>query len=311
MKKSWERQNQMKMKKSILTLSLAASVLALSACGNSMDEKVLTSKVGDITKADLYDEMKASAGDQAIQLMMIEKVLEDKYKVSDKAVDAKVEDQKKQIEAQGSDFKQYLASQGMDEDTFKRYAKLNLLQEQAQRDGVKVSDTEIKDYYDRLGKEVKASHILVADEKTAKKLKKQLDDGADFAKLAKANSTDTSSAEKGGELGWFGPDEMVGTFTDAAYALKKGEISDPIKSDYGYHIIKLEDTRTKKVDGSLDDQKAEIKETLQLAKAKEEDPNSTKLQEKISKMMKDADVKIEDKDLKDALASFLGTSSSK
>lgn len=301
----------MNMKKGILAATLATSVLALAACGNGgMDEKVVTSKVGDITVQNLYDEMKESAGSSAVQLIMIEKVLEDKYDVSDKAVDAKVKDQKKQIEAQGTDFKQYLSSQGMTEDTFKRYAKLQLLQEAAQRDGIKVSDDEVKAYYDRLGKEVKASHILVADEATAKKLKKQLDDGADFAKLAKKNSTDTSSAENGGELGWFGPDEMVGAFTDAAYSMKKGEISDPVKSDYGYHIIKVENTRDKKVDGTLDEKKDEIKQTLQLAKAKEEDPNQTKLQEKISKMMKDADIKIEDKDLKDALASFLGSSKS-
>lgn len=300
----------MNIKKGILAATLATSVLALAACGDGgMDEKVVTSKVGDITVQNLYDEMKESAGSNAVQLIMIEKVLENKYKVDEKAVKAKVEEQKKQIEEQGTDFKQYLSSQGMTEDTFKRYAKLQLLQEAAQRDGIKVTDDEIKTYYDRLGKEVKASHILVADEKTAKKLKKQIDDGADFAKLAKKNSTDTSSAENGGELGWFGPDEMVGPFTDAAYDMKKGEVSDPVKSDYGYHIIKLEDTRDKKVDGSLDEKKDEIKEKLQLAKAKEEDPNQTKLQEKISKMMKDADIKIEDKDLKDALSSFLGSSS--
>ena len=101
---------------------------------------------------------------------------------------------------------------------------------------------------------------------------------------------------------------MVGAFTDAAYSMKKGEISDPVKSDYGYHIIKLEGIKDKKVDGTLDEKKDEIKKTLQLTKAKAEDPNQTKLQEKVSKLMKDADIKIEDKDLKDALASFLGSS---
>lgn len=299
----------MNIKKGILAATLATSVLTLAACGNSgMDEKVATSKVGDVTVEQLYKEMKTSAGSQALQLIMLENVLADKYKVTDKEVDKKIEDQKKQIEAQGTDFKTYLTSQGMTEDTFKRYAKLSLLQEAAQRDGVKVSDEEIKTYYDRLGKEVKASHILVADEKTAKKLKKQLDDGADFAKLAKKNSTDTGTGANGGELGWFGPDEMVGAFTDAAYSMKKGEISDPVKSDYGYHIIKLEGTKDKKVDGTLEEKKDEIKKTLQLTKAKAEDPNQTKLQEKVSKLMKDADIKIEDKDLKDALASFLGSS---
>ena len=71
------------MKKTVLSLTLAASVLALSACGNASDEKVATSKVGDVTKDQLYKEMKDSVGDSALQLIIIEKVLSDKYKVSD------------------------------------------------------------------------------------------------------------------------------------------------------------------------------------------------------------------------------------
>ncbi|MEK4138385.1 peptidylprolyl isomerase [Kurthia sp. FSL E2-0154] len=297
------------MKKTVLTLTLAASVLGLAACGNSGDEKVVTSKVGDVTQEQLYKELKETAGDQALQLIMIEKVLENKYKVSDKEVDARYKEQKEQIEAQGQDLKTYLASQGMTEDTFKRYLKLNLLQEKAQTDGIKISDKEAKEYYDRTKKELKASHILVADEKEAKKIEAELKkDPKKFAELAKKNSTDQGTASKGGELGWFGPNQMVQEFTDAAYVMKKGEISEPVKSSYGYHIIKLEDTRVKEVSKSFDDEKDAIKQTLALKKAKAEDPNSTKLQEKIAKLMKDADIKIKDKDLKDALSSFLGSS---
>lgn len=293
------------MKKTVLSLTLAASVLALAACGNSGDEKVVTSKVGDITKDQLYKELKATAGESALQLMMIEKVLEDKYKVSDKEVTAKYNEQKKQIEAQGQEFETYLSSQGMSDDTFKRYMKLNLLQEEAQIDGVKISDEDAKKYYERTKKEVKASHILVADEKEAKKIEKELkEDPKKFSSLAKKNSTDTASATKGGELGWFGPSEMVQEFTDAVYDMKKGEISAPIKSTYGYHIIKLEDTRTKEVKKAFEDSKADIKHDLAVKKAKADDPNSTEVQAKISKLIKDADVKIKDKDLKNALASF-------
>lgn len=194
------------MKKTALTLTIAASVLALSACGNSGDEKVLTSKVGDVTKDQLYSELKSTAGEQALQLMMIEKVLEDKYKVSEKEVKAKFDEQKAQITAGGQDFKTALASQGMNEDTFKRYTKLNLLQEKAQTDGVKISDEEIKKNYDRQKTSLKASHILVADEAAAKKIEKQLkEDPKKFAAIAKKESTDQASASKGGELGWFGP----------------------------------------------------------------------------------------------------------
>ncbi|GEK33490.1 peptidylprolyl isomerase [Kurthia sibirica] len=297
------------MKKTVLSLTLAASVLGLAACGNSGDEKVVTSKVGDITKDQLYSELKETAGDSALQLMMIEKVLEDKFKVSDKEVQAKYDEQKKQIEAQGQDFKAYLAQQGMNEKTFKRYMKLNLLQEKALVDGVKISDEDAKKFYDRTKKELKASHILVADEKTAKKVEKELKaNPKKFAALAKKYSTDTSNAQNGGELGWFGPDKMVAEFTDAAYDMKKGEISEPIKTSFGYHIIKLEDTKAVEVKNSFEKEKESIKKDLAAKKAKAEDPDQTKLQAKIAGYMKDAKIEIKDKDLKNALENFIGKS---
>jgi len=300
------------MKKTALTLTIAASVLALSACGNSGDEKVLTSKVGDVTKDQLYSELKSTAGEQALQLMMIEKVLEDKYKVTDKEVKAKFDEQKAQITAGGQDFKTALASQGMNEDTFKRYTKLNLLQEKAQTDGVKVSDEEIKKNYDRQKTSLKASHILVADEAAAKKIEKQLkEDPKKFAAIAKKESTDSATAAKGGELGWFGPNEMVEEFTNAAYDMKKGEISKPIKSSFGYHIIKLEDTKKVDVKKSFEDSKESIKNDLLVKKAKTDDPNGAKVQEKVAKLMKDAKIEIKDKDLKSALDSFLKKTESK
>ena len=91
--------------------------------------------------------------------------------------------------------------------------------------------------------EVRASHILVADETAAQELLNQLNAGADFAELAKAHSTDTPSAEKGGDLDWFARGAMVKEFEDAAFALEIGEISGIVKSEFGYHIIKLTDRK--------------------------------------------------------------------
>ncbi len=87
--------------------------------------------------------------------------------------------------------------------------------------------------------QVWARHILVADEATAKTIEDQLAKGADFAALAKQYSTDTGSATKGGDLGWFGKGAMVPEFETAAFSLKVGEISQPVKSQYGYHIIQV------------------------------------------------------------------------
>lgn len=109
---------------------------------------------------------------------------------------------------------------------------------------VKLSDEELKKVYDQYkekfksDEQIKASHILVKDEKTAQEVEAQLKKGANFADLAKKYSTD-STAEKGGDLGWFDKGKMVPEFDKAAFALKDGEVSGIVKSNFGYHIIKV------------------------------------------------------------------------
>jgi peptidyl-prolyl cis-trans isomerase C len=91
-------------------------------------------------------------------------------------------------------------------------------------------------------KQVHASHILVKDKATADKLEAKLKKGADFATLAKENSTCPSSSQ-GGDLGFFTRNRMVKEFSDAAFALKPGEISAPVKTKFGYHIIKVNEIK--------------------------------------------------------------------
>lgn len=84
--------------------------------------------------------------------------------------------------------------------------------------------------------QVRASHILVKDEKTAMKLKAEIDGGTDFAKVAKKNSL-CPSKENGGDLGFFGKGQMVKEFEDVAFSLPVGVVSKPVKTEFGYHLI--------------------------------------------------------------------------
>jgi peptidyl-prolyl cis-trans isomerase C len=92
--------------------------------------------------------------------------------------------------------------------------------------------------------EVHARHILVPTEQEAKDIEAQLKGGADFAALAKEKSKDPGAAN-GGDLGYFTKDQMVPEFADAAFKLDKGQISDPVHTQFGWHIIKVEDKRIK------------------------------------------------------------------
>lgn len=89
---------------------------------------------------------------------------------------------------------------------------------------------------------VRASHILVKDEDTAKKLKAEIENGADFAEVAKRHSL-CPSKENGGDLGFFGKGQMVKEFEDAAFSLEEGKVSAPVKTQFGYHLIVVTEKR--------------------------------------------------------------------
>lgn len=112
-----------------------------------------------------------------------------------------------------------------------------------------ISEDDVKAEYDRIvretrGKEeIRARHILVDSEETVKKIAQELEEGGDFEALAKEYSADPGSREQGGDLGYFSEGQMVPEFEKAAFALKKGEVSEPVESSFGWHVIKLVDRR--------------------------------------------------------------------
>ncbi|UTH73211.1 SurA N-terminal domain-containing protein [Chromobacterium sp. IIBBL 290-4] len=156
-----------------------------------------------------------------------------------------------------------------------------VLSQDAVAQGVKVSDAEIQKYYDQhkgdlAGEQRRASHILLAVAKDAKPeqkakvraeaeaiLKEARANPAKFAELAKAKSQDPGSAEKGGDLGFFGHGMMVKQFDDVVFRMKPGQISEVVETEYGFHIIRLDEVKAQ----SLDDVKSVIVDKLQKQKA--------------------------------------------
>jgi len=114
--------------------------------------------------------------------------------------------------------------------------------------------------------EIHARHILVATEAEAKEVEERLKKGEDFATLAKEKSKDPSA--EGGDLGFFSRGQMLKPFEDAAFALKEGEISDPVQTQFGWHIIKVEEKRTRPLP-TFDQVKDQIMAQLTAQKAKE------------------------------------------
>ena len=137
-----------------------------------------------------------------------------------------------------------------------------------------ITDADAKAEYDKFkaqasGTEFHARHILVEKEEDAKALVKQLNGGAKFEDLATKNSKDTGSAQNGGDLGWSAPDAYVPEFSAALAKLKAGEMTqEPVKSQFGFHIIKLEETRPAQFP-AFDDVKGQIMQRMQQQKVAE------------------------------------------
>jgi peptidyl-prolyl cis-trans isomerase C len=145
--------------------------------------------------------------------------------------------------ADSNDFKQRLA-----------FARNKVLMELLLQSEAKsaVTDAAMHKVYEDAAKqmseeqEVHARHILVEKEDEAKAIATELKGGADFAQLAKQKSKDPGAAE-GGDLGYFTKDQMVPEFAEVAFKLEKGQISDPVKTQFGWHIIKVEDKRKRQL----------------------------------------------------------------
>jgi peptidyl-prolyl cis-trans isomerase C len=254
--------------------SVAVTVNGVDIMESQIDEqlKPQLQKMASQLPPQFVEQYKKQLRQQVVERMIIEKLLDEKVKeagivVSDEEADGKLKEiaSQQQPPLSMEDFKALVEAYGQNFDDVKARIKRGMgyqkLMEAQWAGKINVTDEEAKKYYDENAKQIeqiRASHILIkpittdpntdpnkakaAAKAKAEDLLKQIKEGADFAELAKANS-DCPSAKEGGDLGFFGRGQMVPAFEETAFALKPGQVSDIVETQFGYHIIKVTDRK--------------------------------------------------------------------
>lgn len=300
-------------KKLILAAAGVFSIFALAACtGGSQD--IATMKGGTITVDDFYNQTKTNQqSQQFVQQMIILKVYDQKYgkDVSDKDVQAEFDKYEKIAESQGTKLVDQLKQSGLTEKSFKTQIKQQLAYKAGIKAHIKITDEDLKTAWESFHPEVEAQVIQVATEDEAKEIKKQLDDGGDFAKIAKEKSTDTTTSKDGGKVTFDSQSETVAAAVkEAAFKLKDGEVSAPIQStdSTGYQsnftIVKM--LKNKDKGNDMAPYKKELKKIAETTQENDQAFN----QKVTSELLTEANVKIKDDAFKDVLAGFVETKDS-
>ena len=256
-----------------------------------------------ITRRAFVDRLEQVTGEQVLSDLINEQLIgqaakKAKVTVTSAEVEAEMEKLREQI---GPSFDSVLAQYGMTVEDLQKNMELNLLVFKVSTKDVTVSEDALMSFFEEHKSDydqpemVKASHILVETEEKAKEIKKRLAEGADFAELARGESTDPMSAAEGGDLGFFARGRMVPEFEKAAFAMSPGQTSAPVKSEYGYHIIRVTD-RKDAHEATFDDVKDDIERTIKGNQAKS-------AQALASELRLEADVTITDSKYKDLATS--------
>lgn len=298
------------MKKKFLALAIVLGAGLLSGCTNAGEKTAVSYKGGTISEQEVMDSLKKMQGaDSTVQQLIVYQVFEDKYgdDVSTKEVDSQYDQTKKQL---GDSFDSQLKTAGYTEETFKDSIKQSLAFQEGLKKHIKLTDEDLKTAWKTFHPEVEAQIIQVASENDAKDVKKAADKGDDFSKLAKDKSTDTTTKEDGGKVKFDSTTTTVPTeVKEAAFKLKDGQVSDVITSTntstYAteYYVVKMLKNQNKGND--MDKYKKELKEIATDTKLSD----STFRNKVIGEVLKDANVKIKDKDFENVLSTFTSDSS--
>ncbi|MDK4466628.1 peptidylprolyl isomerase [Enterococcus faecium] len=298
------------MKKRFLALAIVLGTGLLSGCTNAGEKTAVSYKGGTISEQEVMDSLKKMQGaDSAVQQLIVYQVFEEKYgdDVSTKEIDSQYDQTKKQL---GDSFDSQLKSAGYTEQTFKDSIKQSLAFQEGLKKHIKLTDEDLKTAWESFHPEVEAQIIQVASEDDAKDVKKAADKGDDFSKLAKDKSTDTTTKEDGGKVKFDSTTTTVpAEVKEAAFKLKDGQVSDVITSTNAstynteYYVVKMVKNQNKGND--MDKYKKELKEIATDTKLSD----STFQNKVIGEVLKDANVKIKDKDFENVLSTFTSDSS--
>lgn len=238
----------------IVTLAVAGTGGYMFGARSQRPEAQVVASVNseNITKDQLYDRMVKQYGLDTVNSMINEKLVNQAaakagITVTDAEVNASIQKIKDQI---GGDdqLNQALAQYGMTLDQLKQQQAVKLKLNKILGKDIKPDDATLQKYFqDNLAQfdtyEVRSRHILVKTEEEAKAIKAQLDAGADFATLAKEKSTDPTAKDNGGDLGFNKRGVMDAEYDKVVFALKKGEISQPFQTQFGWHVAQVTDTK--------------------------------------------------------------------
>jgi foldase protein PrsA len=295
----------------LATAALGLSLLA--GCASSAQGGDIASVNGQkVSRSEFDSKLEGSPQARQVLVSLVQGMLIDQYAKDNNITVPDADIQKKEDEIKSKyppgQFEQILKQQNLSEADVRNILRQQLIIERAVGKNVTITDAQIKDYLAKnhatLDKpqQVRARHILVADLKKANDIEAQLkglsgkalDDK--FQDLAKKYSTDPSSKDKGGELGFFQKGQMVPSFQDAAYAQKIGVVGPPVKSPFGYHIIQVEERKPATV-ASLANSHDQIRDTLK------QQQEQTQIPQFLQTLRSKANIVVYDDRLKDAFPS--------
>ncbi|NLM52582.1 MAG: foldase [Firmicutes bacterium] len=239
-------------KAAMIVLAVLLVAAGVYAVYRTQEKDVVATVNGEkITKEEFYEALVENSGDlvldQLVSLMIVtQEAKKQGINVTDADVEARIE-QIIQEEYYGSKefFEQALLQSGWTEETLKKNLLIDMMLTEMVRKKTEVTEEEVEQYFAEnradfdIPHQVNVRHILVDTEEVAREVLKKLEQGGDFTALAKEYSRDPGTAEKGGELGFVGKDELVAEFAEAAFAAPVGLIKEPVESVYGYHIIEV------------------------------------------------------------------------